>query len=87
LRYSLSKRPAGNNVSDRDFVDIAPLHLGEKVAKIHSSSPNYGPIRNAEKWKKECTKTGAPLRRGFKTRRNLSTLAAKMPTMAKNRLE
>ncbi len=36
LRKSLRKRPARHNVRDRDFVNIAPLELGEEIAWIHA---------------------------------------------------
>src|SRR5205085_1116019 len=35
LRDSLRERPAGDNVSDRDLVNIAPLQLGEKIPAVH----------------------------------------------------
>src|SRR5205085_6843723 len=35
LRDSLRERPAGDNVSDRDLVNIAPLQLGEKTVDLH----------------------------------------------------
>src|SRR5439155_26359377 len=37
LRDSLRERPTGDDVSDRDFVNIAPLQLGKKVAQIHEA--------------------------------------------------
>jgi hypothetical protein len=38
LRDSLRKRPAADDVSDGDFVNVAPLHLGEEITRIHPSS-------------------------------------------------
>src|SRR5437588_1024289 len=35
LRRNLNEQPTDNGVSDRDFVNVAPLQLGEEVAPIH----------------------------------------------------
>src|SRR5207302_10520562 len=35
LRDPLGERPAGDNVSDRDFVNITPLQLGEEILDLH----------------------------------------------------
>src|SRR5439155_12403713 len=35
LRDSLRKRPTGDDVSDRDLVNVAPLQLGEEVVDLH----------------------------------------------------
>src|SRR5207244_12797682 len=37
LRDALSESPAGNRVCDRDFVNVAPLQLGEEISWIHSA--------------------------------------------------
>jgi len=35
LRESLSESPPSHEVRDRNFVNVAPLQLGEKVPRIH----------------------------------------------------
>src|SRR5439155_9310080 len=38
LRRNLDQQPRYDGISDRNLVNIAPLQLGEEVARIHSSS-------------------------------------------------
>src|SRR5438876_11850712 len=35
LRDALRERPAGDNVSNRDLVNIAPLQFGEETLEVH----------------------------------------------------
>src|SRR5207237_9898593 len=37
LRDALRESPAGNRVCDPDFVNVAPLQLGEEISWIHSA--------------------------------------------------
>ena len=38
LRDSLGEGPAGDDVSDRDFLNVAPLQFGEEVIDLHCVS-------------------------------------------------
>ena len=42
LRRDLSDYPADNGVRDRNFVNIAPLKLGEEILRIHCSGLAIG---------------------------------------------
>src|SRR5436190_16745556 len=35
LRDSLRERPTGDDVGNRDFVNVAPLQLGKEVLRVH----------------------------------------------------
>src|SRR5207249_4882194 len=41
LRDSLRERPAGDDVSDRNLVNVAPLQLPEEVMDIHFSPVTF----------------------------------------------
>ena len=45
-----AERPAGDDVGNRDLVNIAPLQLGEEVVDLHSTS--WGFASSAEDYLK-----------------------------------
>src|SRR6266567_5282637 len=42
LRRDLNEQPRDNRVSNRNFVNVAPLHFGKEFPRVHGEDPFFG---------------------------------------------
>src|SRR2546423_6572952 len=60
LRNTLRQRPPRDRIRDRDFVNIAPLQLGEEIVDLHFEFRNVASSRAGRIFSASASKRGSP---------------------------